>query len=550
MTRRRRWFAIPIALALVATACDTATVSPLPSVAVTPPPAAIDWHDATQPVEARVEALLAEMTIDEKIGQMTQLENGLGRPGGRHGPPARIGAERRRRGPDAERPRRAGTRWSRRTRRPRSSTRLGIPMLYGVDAVHGHNNVVGATIFPHQIGLGAAARPGPRRADRAGDGASRWRRPGIRWDFGPVVAVPQDVRWGRTYEGYGEDPLLVSDLGERVHPRAPGRRPDRRRTRRARPPSTSSATAARPWGSSTTPGYLIDQGVSPTSTRRRFRAIHLTPYEAAVEAGVADRHGLVLEHRRRQGPRRPPPADRGPQGRARVHRVRRLGLGRRRPGRPRLRRGGRQGDHRGHRHGHGPVRRRRASRTRSGPGSRAGTSLGTRVDDAVAPDPARQVRDGALRDADAAGGTTRGRRLGRRPRRSPARRSAKSAVLLKTTARRAAARRRATTRPARRLAAPTTSGSSPAAGRSRGRGQPGPNHARARPSPTPSRLGSATGSRSTPAGDFPAGTRATTGIVVVAEPPYAEGEGDSATLALPADRPRRSSRGCARSSTG
>ena len=84
-------------------------------------------------------------------------------------------------------------------------TRLGIPILYGVDAVHGHNNVVGATIFPQQVGLGAAHDADlVMRIGRAT--AAEMAATGIRWDFGPVVAVPQDVRWGRAYEGYGEDP--------------------------------------------------------------------------------------------------------------------------------------------------------------------------------------------------------------------------------------------------------------------------------------------------------------------------------------------------------
>ena len=93
-------------------------------------------------------------------------------------------------------------------------TRLGIPILYGVDAVHGHNNVVGATIFPQQVGLGASHDVD--LVKRIGEAtAAEMAATGIRWDFGPVVAVPQDVRWGRAYEGYGEDPLEVAKLARR-----------------------------------------------------------------------------------------------------------------------------------------------------------------------------------------------------------------------------------------------------------------------------------------------------------------------------------------------
>jgi beta-glucosidase len=84
-------------------------------------------------------------------------------------------------------------------------SRLGIPILYGTDAVHGHNNVVGATIFPHNIALGAAGDPElVRRIGRAT--ARETAATGARWTFAPTVAVPQDLRWGRTYEGYGQDP--------------------------------------------------------------------------------------------------------------------------------------------------------------------------------------------------------------------------------------------------------------------------------------------------------------------------------------------------------
>jgi beta-glucosidase len=100
-------------------------------------------------------------------------------------------------------------------------SRLGIPILYGTDAVHGHNNVVGATIFPHNIGLGAAGdRTWSAAIGRAT--ALETAATGARWTFAPTVAVPQDPRWGRTYEGYGQDPELVAALGRGAGRRAPG----------------------------------------------------------------------------------------------------------------------------------------------------------------------------------------------------------------------------------------------------------------------------------------------------------------------------------------
>jgi beta-glucosidase len=88
----------------------------------------------------------------------------------------------------------------------------GIPLIWGVDAVHGHNNVRGATLFPHNIGLGAT-----RNAELVRDigraTARAVRATGLHWTFAPTLAVVQDVRWGRTYESYGVDPALVRRLG-------------------------------------------------------------------------------------------------------------------------------------------------------------------------------------------------------------------------------------------------------------------------------------------------------------------------------------------------
>ena len=92
-------------------------------------------------------------------------------------------------------------------------TRLAIPILYGVDAVHGHNNVLGAVVFPQNIGLGCT-RSARLVEESARVTAVEVRATGINWTFAPCVAVPRDERWGRTYEGFGETPELAGVLGE------------------------------------------------------------------------------------------------------------------------------------------------------------------------------------------------------------------------------------------------------------------------------------------------------------------------------------------------
>lgn len=166
-------------------------------------------HDPNDAL-TRADALLARLTLREKIGQMTQVETNSITPdevrehaigsvlsGGGGTPEPNT--------PEAWRAMVTGFLDASR------ESRLGIPMLYGVDAVHGHNNVVGATIFPHNIGLGAAGDADlVRRIGRAT--ALEVTATGVRWDFAPAVSIPMDVRWGRTYEGYGQDTELVSRL--------------------------------------------------------------------------------------------------------------------------------------------------------------------------------------------------------------------------------------------------------------------------------------------------------------------------------------------------
>ncbi|HNB52224.1 MAG TPA: glycoside hydrolase family 3 N-terminal domain-containing protein [Anaerolineales bacterium] len=166
---------------------------------------------ASQILENRVTELLSQMSLAEKIGQMTQVEKNSITPeevasyfigsvlsGGGGYPTPNT--------PESWRAMVTGF------QQAALSTRLGIPMIYGVDAVHGNNNVIGATIFPHNIGLGASGDE-KTVAHTARLTALEMLASGIHWNFAPCVAVPQDIRWGRTYEGYAQDTALVSRLG-------------------------------------------------------------------------------------------------------------------------------------------------------------------------------------------------------------------------------------------------------------------------------------------------------------------------------------------------
>jgi beta-glucosidase len=222
------------------------------------------------------------MTLEEKIGQMTQVEKNSIAPeevtayfigsilsGGGGSPPNNTAQG-----------------WAEMTdgfQRQALKTRLGIPLIYGVDAVHGHGNLRGATIFPHNIGLGAT-----RDADlveRIGRAtAEEMLATGIPWNFAPTVAVPQDIRWGRTYEGYSEKTEVVSALGTAYIRGLQGASP--RIVATAKHFIGDGGTT---WGTSTTNIlahlYQLDQGDMRVN-EATVRALFLPPYRAAIDAGV------------------------------------------------------------------------------------------------------------------------------------------------------------------------------------------------------------------------------------------------------------------------
>ena len=256
-----------------------------------PPTVVIDAHglpylDSRLPVRKRVADLLSRMTLAEKIGQMTQAERGaletqddiaayeLGSllSGGGSNPTPNTPAA-----------------WADMIdgfQLRAQQTRLQIPLIYGVDAVHGHNNVVGATIFPHNTGLGASRDP-QLVEDAAHITAKEVRATGIPWDFSPCLCVSRDERWGRAYEAFGEDPALVTRLATAIEGYQ-GHRDGRDLKDNDRVLATAKhyvGDGGTEYGSSTTGTYTIDQGVTRT-TREELTAVHIAPFVEAVEEGV------------------------------------------------------------------------------------------------------------------------------------------------------------------------------------------------------------------------------------------------------------------------
>ena len=158
-----------------------------------------------------------------------------------------------------------------------------IPILWGTDAVHGHSNVFGATIFPHNIGLGATANEKLLK-DIGSAVAEEVLATGIYWTFAPTVTVPQDYRWGRTYEGYSESPELVSKLGEAFIYGLQGSGEsflaDNKIIGTAKHFIGDGGTAL-----NSSEAYILDQGDTRVD-EQTLKKIHGTPYYSALDACV------------------------------------------------------------------------------------------------------------------------------------------------------------------------------------------------------------------------------------------------------------------------
>ena len=248
-----------------------------------PAPVGAVYRSSVFSTSIRVADIMSYMTLDEKIGQMTLIEKGSmlfndiaplsigGLLSGGGGYPNTGNT------PES---------WAEMVDTYQEfalENRLGIPLIYGVDAVHGHSNVEGAVIFPHNIGLGAT-----RNADLVQEichlTALEMVATGIYWNYAPVVAVPQDIRWGRTYEAYGEDTELVTELALACFNGLQGED--------LADPMTVLATPKHfvgdggvAWGTSDHGSYFIDRGET-AGDETVLRDVHLAPYIPLIENGA------------------------------------------------------------------------------------------------------------------------------------------------------------------------------------------------------------------------------------------------------------------------
>ena len=257
-------------------------------------PSVLPYQDASRPVDQRVADLLSRMTLAEKIGQMGQInvevlqgspdtpwdrgplnpdlmadvldKNQIGSivSGGGAWPP--VGDD--------------GKAWADEINAIQQfaldHSRLRIPIIYGADAVHGHNNLVDATMVPHQIGLGATFDPW--LAEQLGRStASAVRATGVTWDFAPVLDTERDLRWGRSYEPFGEDPVLTGAMGAATIRGLQGR---------SLASPTSVAATAKHFAGYSAPDSGFDR-TDAAIDDNELQTIHLPSFAQGIDAGVA-----------------------------------------------------------------------------------------------------------------------------------------------------------------------------------------------------------------------------------------------------------------------
>lgn len=261
---------------LVAGCAQGPAVSTTPVALVQPVP---------QTEDARIADLLSRMSLERKVAQLIQpqinsftaadmeryrfgsyLNGGNGGPYGDEFAPA------------AQWLKLADEMWDASTK-PLPNGEPAIPAIWGTDAVHGHTNVIGATIFPHNVGLGATRDADLVRRIGAAT-ALEMRATGIEWDFSPTIAVARDRRWGRSYESYSQDPEIVAPLGAALIEGLQGKVGTPEHLSGDRVIATAKHFFA---DGGTTQG--VDQG-DVSGDIAELKAIHAKPYPAAIAAGV------------------------------------------------------------------------------------------------------------------------------------------------------------------------------------------------------------------------------------------------------------------------
>ena len=247
-----------------------------------------DWHDATLPAGERAALLLKEMTLEEKIGQMCQYVGPCYVPPDQGSPYKNIDASDENLGnPELAQRIRDGKvgaflhvltgEEAHQLQMLASESRLGIPLLMGIDAIHGNGLRAGCTVYPGNIGLASTFRP--ELMEKIGaETAEEMRQTGMHWTFAPNLDVARDPRWGRMGECFGEDPWLVSEMGKYAILGLQGR--DGQFA-----DGKVLACAKHLIGGGEPAGGL--NAAPMDMSERKMREVYLPPFQAAVEAGVA-----------------------------------------------------------------------------------------------------------------------------------------------------------------------------------------------------------------------------------------------------------------------
>ncbi|KAM0944129.1 putative glucan 1,3-beta-glucosidase [Dioscorea sansibarensis] len=243
------------------------------------------YKDPKRPLNVRINDLLGRMTLAEKIGQTTQIEREnataevinkyfigsvLSGGGSVPSPQASVGT---------------WVKMVNEMQKGAMSTRLGIPIIYGIDAVHGHNNVYRATIFPHNIGLGATRDPALVKKIGAAT-ALEVRATGIPFVFAPCVAVCRDPRWGRCYESFSEDPKVVQEMTEII----PGLQGEIPANSRKGVPFVSGQNKVAACAKHYVGDGGTHNGINENNTiisQHGLLSIHMPPYYNAIIKGVS-----------------------------------------------------------------------------------------------------------------------------------------------------------------------------------------------------------------------------------------------------------------------